>query len=147
MSRARIRAVPAIKNTVMVVDDQSTGRAILEEVVRSIDTNIAVQTFESPIDAIRWATTHPSDLVLVDYQMPEIDGIEFVRRLRLLPEYTHVPMVMVTVHDDRYPRVSCALPQSADASPATARARGQGPFAGRYGPGGHCRASPAGKGN
>ena len=53
MSRARIRAVPAIKNTVMVVDDQSTGRAILEEVVRSIDTNIAVQTFESPIDAVR----------------------------------------------------------------------------------------------
>src|SRR5499426_2579216 len=101
MSRPRIRAVPAIKNTVMVVDDQSTGRAILEEVVRSIDANIAVQTFESPIDAVRWATTHASDLVLVDYQMPEIDGIEFVRRLRLLPEYAHVPMVMVTVHDDR----------------------------------------------
>src|SRR5262249_16653152 len=101
MSRPRIRAVPAIKNTVMVVDDQSTGRAILEEVGRSIHRSIAVQTFESPIDAVSWATTHPSDLVLVDYQMPEIDGIEFVRRLRLLPEYAHVPMVMVTVHDDR----------------------------------------------
>jgi two-component system, response regulator RpfG len=101
MSRPRIRAVPAIKNTVMVVDDQSTGRAILEEVVRSIDVSIAVEPFESPIDAVRWATTHPSDLVLVDYQMPEIDGIEFVRRLRLMPEYAHVPMVMVTVHDDR----------------------------------------------
>jgi two-component system, response regulator RpfG len=101
MSRPRIRAVPAIKNTVMVVDDQSTGRAILEEVVRSIDVNIAVEPFESPIDAVRWATTHPSDLILVDYQMPEIDGIEFVRRLRLMPEYAHVPMVMVTVHDDR----------------------------------------------
>jgi two-component system, response regulator RpfG len=85
----------------MIVDDQSTGRAILEEVVRSIDLNIAVEPFESPIDAVRWATTHPSDLVLVDYQMPEIDGIEFVRRLRLMPEYAHVPMVMVTVHDDR----------------------------------------------
>jgi len=101
MSRPRIRAIPAIKISVMVVDDQSTGRAILEEVVRSIDMNIAVQPFESPIDAVRWATTHPSDLVLVDYQMPEIDGIEFVRRLRLLPEYAHVPMVMVTVHDER----------------------------------------------
>ena len=101
MSRPRIRAVPAIKNTVLVVDDQSTGRAILEEVVQSIDATIAVQPFESPLDAVRWATTHPADLVLVDYQMPEIDGIEFVRRLRLMPEYAHVPMVMVTVHDDR----------------------------------------------
>jgi two-component system response regulator RpfG len=101
MSRYKIRIVPALKSTVLVVDDQSTGRAILEEVVRSLDTNIAVQPFEGPLDAIRWATTHPSDLVLVDYKMPEIDGIEFVRRLRLLPEYAHVPMVMVTVHDDR----------------------------------------------
>ena len=45
MSRPRIRAIPAIKISVMVVDDQSTGRAILEEVVRSIDMNIAVQPF------------------------------------------------------------------------------------------------------
>jgi two-component system response regulator RpfG len=101
MSRPNIRIVPALRSTVLVVDDQSTGRAILEEVVRSLDANIAVQPFEDPLDAIRWATTHPADLVLVDYKMPEIDGIEFVRRLRLLPEYAHVPMVMVTVHDDR----------------------------------------------
>lgn len=85
----------------MVVDDQSTGRAILQEVVKSLDTGIVVRSFENPLDAVRWATTQPADLVLVDYQMPEIDGIEFVRRLRLLPEYAHVPMVMVTVHDDR----------------------------------------------
>jgi two-component system response regulator RpfG len=106
MSRPRIRAVPALRNTVLVVDDQSTGRAILEEVVQSIDASIVVQAFESPLDAVRWATTHSADLVLVDYQMPEIDGIEFVRRLRLLPEYSHVPMVMVTVHDDRKVRYS-----------------------------------------
>jgi two-component system response regulator RpfG len=106
MSRPRIRAVPAIRNTVLVVDDQSTGRAILEEVVQSLDASILVQAFESPLDAVRWATTHSADLVLVDYQMPDLDGIEFVRRLRLLPEYGHVPMVMVTVHDDRKVRYS-----------------------------------------
>jgi two-component system response regulator RpfG len=33
--------------------------------------------------------------------MPEMDGIEFVKRLRALPGYEHVPIVMVTVHDDR----------------------------------------------
>jgi two-component system response regulator RpfG len=106
MSRPRIRAVPAIRNTVLVVDDQSTGRAILEEVVQSLDPSILVQAFEGPLEAVRWATTHSADLVLVDYQMPDLDGIEFVRRLRLLPEYSHVPMVMVTVHDDRKVRYS-----------------------------------------
>jgi two-component system response regulator RpfG len=39
--------------------------------------------------------------VLVDYMMPEMDGVEFVKRLRGIPGYEHVPIVMVTVHDDR----------------------------------------------
>jgi two-component system response regulator RpfG len=85
----------------MVVDDQSTGRAILEQVVRSLDERVSVEGFARPVDAVVWATRHVSDLVLVDYMMPDMDGIEFVKRLRALPGYEHVPMVMVTVHDDR----------------------------------------------
>jgi len=85
----------------MVVDDQSTGRAILEQVVRGLDERVEVEGFARPVDAVVWATKNVSDLVLVDYMMPEMDGIEFVKRLRALPGYEHVPIVMVTVHDDR----------------------------------------------
>src|SRR6266478_976375 len=100
MSKAQVRvlpsainaATPAI-NTVMVVDDQSTGRA-------SLDERVAVEGFARPIDAMVWATRHICDLVLVDYMMPDMDGIEFVKRLRAIPGYEHVPIVMVTVHDD-----------------------------------------------
>jgi two-component system, response regulator RpfG len=101
MAQAQIRVLPSAKNTVMVVDDQSTGRAILEQVVRSLDERVAVEGFARPVDAVVWATRNVSDLVLVDYMMPEMDGIEFVKRLRALPGYEHVPIVMVTVHDDR----------------------------------------------
>jgi len=85
----------------MIVDDQSTGRAILGEVVRSVDRNVEVELFDSPLAAVRWAASNVADLVLVDYLMPELDGVEFVKRLRALPNYGHVPVVMVTVHDDR----------------------------------------------
>jgi two-component system response regulator RpfG len=101
MTKAQVRVLPSARNTVMVVDDQSTGRAILEQVVRSIDERVAVEGFARPVDAVVWATRHVSDLVLVDYMMPDMDGIEFVKRLRALPGYEHVPIVMVTVHDDR----------------------------------------------
>src|SRR3954468_1566430 len=101
MTKAQVRVLPSAKNTVMVVDDQSTGRAILEQVVRSLDERVVVEGFARPVDAVVWATRHVSDLVLVDYMMPDMDGIEFVRRLRALPGYEHVPIVMVTVHDDR----------------------------------------------
>lgn len=100
-ARAHIRPVPAFKNTVMIVDDQSTGRAILEQVVVSIDRNVQVMPFERPLEALSWAAGHSADIVLVDYRMPELDGIEFVKRIRHLPSYSHVPIVMVTVYDDR----------------------------------------------
>jgi two-component system response regulator RpfG len=101
MAKAQVRVLPSAINTVMVVDDQSTGRAILEQVVRTLDDRVSVEGFARPIDAMVWATRNIADLVLVDYMMPEMDGIEFVKRLRSIPGYEHVPMVMVTVHDDR----------------------------------------------
>ena len=101
MAKAQIHLLPAARNTVMVVDDQSTGRAILEQVVRGLDERVVIEGFARPVDAVVWATRHVSDLVLVDYMMPDMDGIEFVKRLRALPGYEHVPIVMVTVHDDR----------------------------------------------
>src|SRR5712675_1912091 len=101
MAKAEVRVLPSARNTVMVVDDQSTGRAILEQVVRSLDERVAVEGFARPIDAMVWATRHICDLVLVDYMMPDMDGIEFVKRLRAIPGYEHVPIVMVTGQDDK----------------------------------------------
>jgi two-component system response regulator RpfG len=101
MGMPQLRVLPGLKNTVLVIDDQSTGRAILEQVVRGLDDRIVVQGFERPIDAVVWATRKVADLVLVDYSMPDMNGIEFAKRLRALPGYEHVPLVMVTAHDDR----------------------------------------------
>src|SRR3954449_7852352 len=101
MAKAQLSVLPSTPNTVMVVDDQSTGRAILEQVMRGLDERVKVEGFARPVDAVVWATRHVADLVLVDYMMPDMDGVEFVKRLRALPGYEHVPMVMVTVHDDR----------------------------------------------
>ncbi len=101
MAKAQIHLLPAARNSVMVVDDQSTSRAILEQVVRALDERVAVEGFARPIDAVLWSTRHVADLVLVDYMMPDMDGIEFARRLRALPGYEHVPIVMVTVQDDK----------------------------------------------
>lgn len=100
-ARATLRPVPQPKSTVLIVDDQSTGRAILEQVIGSVDRQVVVIPFERPIDALGWAAKHVAELLLVDYRMPDIDGIEFVKRLRQLPGYAHVPVVMVTVYDDR----------------------------------------------
>ncbi len=96
-----LRSIPAGKTTALIVDDQSTSRAILGQVVSSIDSEVKVVSFAQPLDAITWSVSNPADLVLVDYRMPDLDGIEFVLRIRRLSAYAHVPIVMVTVSDDR----------------------------------------------
>jgi two-component system response regulator RpfG len=101
MAKAQLLVLPTARNTAMVIDDQSTGRAILEQVVRSLDDRVQVEGFGRPVDAVVWATRHIADLVLVDYMMPEMNGIELAKRLRALPGYEHVPIMMVTAHDDR----------------------------------------------
>ena len=45
----------------MVVDDQSTGRAILEQVVRSLDERVVVEGFARPVDAVVWATGYKDE--------------------------------------------------------------------------------------
>ena len=82
MAQAQLRVLPSARNTVMVVDDQSTGRAILEQVIRSLDERVAVEGFARPVDAVVWATRNVSDLVLVDYMMPEMGGFEATRIIR-----------------------------------------------------------------
>jgi two-component system response regulator RpfG len=85
----------------MIVDDQFTGRKILEELVFSIDRNLTVETFADPVEALARAEACTPDLILTDYKMPIMDGVEFTRRLRALPGCADVPVVVVTVVEER----------------------------------------------
>jgi two-component system, response regulator RpfG len=85
---------------VLNVDDQSTSRAILTQVIRSINPNIKVIEKSNPEEAIEWATQHTADLVFVDYLMPEMNGVDFVRLLKTVPSYEAVPVIMITIRKD-----------------------------------------------
>jgi two-component system response regulator RpfG len=85
---------------VLIIDDQSTARLILERLIHSIDASIKVQMFGAPLEAIEWARERAPDLILTDYRMTQIDGIETIRRLRQLPTCSDVPIMMVTVMED-----------------------------------------------
>ena len=52
------------------------------------------------------AATRPPDLVITDVKMPELDGVEFIRRFRNLPGCAEVPIVAVTTSEDRELRLA-----------------------------------------
>lgn len=93
--------VTPFTQTVVVVDDQSTGRLILAEVIRGIDRTINTVLFSNPVEAIDYIRTKPVDLVLTDYKMPQMDGIEVIRLLRTHFSYEQLPIVMTTIVSDR----------------------------------------------
>ena len=87
--------------TVLIVDDQLVSRMILDQLVRTIDDDVEAACFADPLEALSWAREHPIDLVLADYKMPRMDGIELTTEIRKLPGGSDVPIVMVTCMDDK----------------------------------------------
>lgn len=86
---------------VIIVDDQLTGRKIMEELVRSIDSALVVETYSDPYEALDRIAEVAPDLVLTDYKMPAMNGVSFTRNVRSIPGCADVPIVVVTVLDDR----------------------------------------------
>ncbi|MCU0766314.1 MAG: response regulator [Gammaproteobacteria bacterium] len=87
--------------TVLIVDDQLVSRMILDQLVRTIDDDVEAACFADPLEALSWAREHTVDLVLADYKMPRMDGIELTTEIRKLPGGSDVPIVMVTCMDDK----------------------------------------------
>lgn len=86
---------------VLVLDDQFTGRKILEQLIHGIDRSLAVESFDDPLQALERAARGAPDLILTDYKMPVMDGVEFTRRVRAVPGCADVPLVVVTVVEER----------------------------------------------
>jgi response regulator RpfG family c-di-GMP phosphodiesterase len=86
--------------TVLVIDDQSTNRHLLAEILRSVVPQGHILSFADPVDAIEYAETSAVDLVCTDYRMPGMDGIEVIRRLRGMSHLTEVPIICLTAIDN-----------------------------------------------
>jgi len=85
---------------VLIVDDQPSARTMLRHVVEAIGPGVHAADFGNPVDALRWSDGHTPDLVLLDYRMPEMDGLEFARRFRRSLSRRDVPIVLISVVGD-----------------------------------------------
>ena len=87
--------------TVLIIDDQSISRMILEELVCSIGPEIETRSFADPVLALEWAKHNRHDLVVTDYKMPNMDGAEFTHWLRQIPSCADVPVVIITCVEEK----------------------------------------------
>ena len=81
-------------HVILVVEDNERNLKLLRDVLEYAGYDVrAARTAE---DGIALAVSEPPDLVLMDLQLPGIDGMEALRRLRETPRTAGIPVVAVT---------------------------------------------------
>ena len=85
---------------VLVVDDDDDIRLLLEELLRG--AGYAVETAHDGRAALRAFHENPTDVVVLDLSMPELDGFETLGRLRDLSD---VPVILLTARDSEIDKV------------------------------------------
>lgn len=80
---------------VLVIDDDQINLDLFCLMLSMLDIAPPVP-FRNAKAALDWCASHTPDLVVVDYLMPDLDGLAFLRRFRSLPGMHEVPVVMVT---------------------------------------------------
>ncbi|HQQ58686.1 MAG TPA: response regulator, partial [Thermomonas sp.] len=85
---------------VVIVDDLPSARTLMRHVVQEIGPQLNVHDFGVPEDALNWCEGNRPDLLLLDYRMPGMDGLELARAFRKSLRNRDVPIVLVTVVED-----------------------------------------------
>jgi diguanylate cyclase (GGDEF)-like protein len=82
----------------IIADDEVLGRLLLAESVTAV--GMEPLSFDNGSDALAGALESAPAIVLLDVDMPGLDGYEVCIRLRADPRFSQVPIVMVTGHED-----------------------------------------------
>lgn len=82
---------------IISVDDTYMNLIIIEEMAR--DIGIEVISFQNPLDALEYIKKERVDMMLADYMMPELDGLELIREA-LIIQAELIPIMVTAVSDN-----------------------------------------------
>ena len=81
---------------ILIVEDNSVNRELLREILES--RLYAVEEAQNGLEALNKIQESTPDLVLLDIQMPVLDGIAAIKRLRDMPQFTSLPVLALTAY-------------------------------------------------
>jgi two-component system cell cycle response regulator DivK len=79
---------------ILVIEDTEDNRQIIRDLLTSFDYELLEAV--DGAEGVAMAQTHHPDLILIDIQLPVVDGYEATRRIRAIPELAQVPIIAVT---------------------------------------------------
>jgi diguanylate cyclase (GGDEF)-like protein/PAS domain S-box-containing protein len=91
---------------IVIVDDRATNLRIYAQFVAMMGPEFSSKCFQSAVEALSWLETESADLLIVDFRMPEMNGAEFIRRVRERGAGASAPAIVITARQDRECRIS-----------------------------------------
>ena len=82
-----------MKKIVLAIDDNKMQLDMFEKMLGS---KYDVRTANSASTALAFLNTDQADIILLDIEMPNISGFEFLGDIRLIPSYMKVPILIVS---------------------------------------------------
>ncbi len=98
IAEAAPREAARAKAKVLVAEDNAVNLSLVKHILSTLD--VEVVTAENGQEACELAREHTPDLILMDIQMPVMDGLEAVRKLRAQPRFAATPIVALTAGVD-----------------------------------------------
>jgi two-component system cell cycle response regulator DivK len=83
-----------MSKTILVIEDQEDNRRIMHDLFTSKGYEVIEAV--NGIDGVSVAETYHPDLILLDIQLPGIDGYEVTRRIKANPKIKNIPIIVVT---------------------------------------------------
>lgn len=79
---------------ILVVEDQEDNRRIMRDLLASAGYEVIEAVTGE--DGVTAAETHRPDLILMDIQLPGLDGYEATHQIKANPDLEHIPIIVVT---------------------------------------------------
>jgi len=87
---------------ILLLDDRRENLDVMQRMLKRLPgMDIDVVSFTTGDAALAWCREHEPDICVVDYNMPFMDGIEFISTVRQQTKYKGIPIIMVTGSADR----------------------------------------------
>jgi CheY-like chemotaxis protein len=97
--QAMLELANRVRPVILVVDDDEFQQKLIAKLFSGQDVEIIFAS--SAAEALGTLWRHRAGLILMDVDLPEIDGIEATRRIKSVPQFAGIPVVMVTGHSEK----------------------------------------------